>query len=978
MGDVESGTGILIRSSELAATNEQVGFDEAYWVAAEEYRKRATFTVDTLFTQSPSIQASKIRESLTTLLSAEIVAKHMAADDAKWTTHQNQKHQMDFLALNGFDAEAVDGHATNLLEEFIFAQPLVSSEKLAERDKSPTLPEGALSAGILNTIMGHARWSLSEHFSHVRRVHTTAENDFTQRRRADLTRDAELIDDEVIAGKATITKALALVQNGTITVRQAIRRVSRALEPLMFEHLGASSHRLETVVNKPEYVAAAKVLGSRPMSWADRRALLGGKVVNFGPLKLSDNTIKVTAQGKTNTLRATMALYEREIQSTLRLSKEDEAWKSLTQSERTSASLLLLYNKATLSEKTRMLIQDPELVRVMSKLPKAMQAHFRSWGVATLAARAVDYSAATFAQEAAGSAATLAHWIKTKGAQTGNGFKNFFSSPLDSSQPDGPRKPRWGRILLATTVVGGAVFVLWACTGGLDDNSNQPANTPTTPPTPDLTLDLIATLEPALGSQVSQFDTVGCTVKQSIFDSMEDSGASSALDAQFGWMALALNAPDAPTFSTGTDLVCVIGANGQSSDVYIKEQNGNIWLPTIDGLVPGMFTEDGIVIPIDQAENGGQASDVTYPPNGENLLVGAGGSIEQVWEVLRAFAPNDVAAQESLFNLEASRMGLTNYELVPSYLAGKSWIIAVRDTDTGRFYVPALTNADGTHLIISDLSMFPYEATEGDFFDLLPLKNPLSHPNAIQQIVPDRSGIHVIGLFENGELIGYYDGVTDAWKNPGGELLASTVVIATDTPPPTLETVDISKWTGLPESLADFESGHSLAFIFDTLIPGLNATESKFAESVTPVAVEIMYTMVGNEKVPERVLLICNEGSENCIPVATVRVGNQYVLILKIKNADTEGSNGFFPWFIGGQYLSDVPVDKIIKLVLANPTGPRRIEIEIAPTGVNAQRHPIIKRYATDVDFRNAMLKFAEDDVFPSNFRDIIPANSFR
>jgi hypothetical protein len=183
-----------------------------------------------------------------------------------------------------------------------------------------------------------------------------------------------------------------------------------------------------------------------------------------------------------------------------------------------------------------------------------------------------------------------------------------------------------------------------------------------------------------------------------------------------------------------------------------------------------------------------------FPPNADNFLINGGGSTEQAWDTLTALAPNDVAAQRAYFNAEFARMGIpaSRFELVPMYYFShdvNAWVIAALDNDTGRYYIPAERHVDPatgnvTHIIISSLSLFPYEdhMPWDDFFDLIELKNPPQYPAGKQQLVADESGWFVIGLFDGkGKLAGYYDAALDAWKDPEGAFLAN-MVIATPTP----------------------------------------------------------------------------------------------------------------------------------------------------------------------------------------------------
>lgn len=170
-------------------------------------------------------------------------------------------------------------------------------------------------------------------------------------------------------------------------------------------------------------------------------------------------------------------------------------------------------------------------------------------------------------------------------------------------------------------------------------------------------------------------------------------------------------------------------------------------------------------------------------------------------------------------------------------------------------------------------------------------------------------------------------------------------------------------------TLAEFTKIGSVQEIFDSIIPYLAATEPKFEDGVTPVDVQLVKDAQGN---PERVILVCNEGgSVNCVPVASVQVDGKYVLILKIKN--TDGTNGFFPWFIAGYLPPEIKLDKFFSKVVQDPEGARRISIPLSLDPTNLARAPILKELLSNEVYQEKMKQFENTGIYPVDFKEIIP-----
>jgi len=203
---------------------------------------------------------------------------------------------------------------------------------------------------------------------------------------------------------------------------------------------------------------------------------------------------------------------------------------------------------------------------------------------------------------------------------------------------------------------------------------------------------------------------------------------------------------------------------------------------------------------------------------------------------------------------------------------------------------------------------------------------------------------------------------------PGIGIEEPTIVVAPTDEPKAETPVDISKYLGLPGSFAEFQSG-TMSLVFDDLTPQLEATQPLFAEDAPAVWVQkVTDPAHGND----RLVLACNEGEfVNCEPVAFVLVNGNYVVILKIKNDN--GTNGFFPWLIKG---GDITKDDFFNDLIANPTGPRRIIIQIGQSESSAVRNPYQQALINRADFQEAMQRFFDEGNYPKDFHEIIPASS--
>ena len=561
------------------------------------------------------------------------------------------------------------------------------------------------------------------------------------------------------------------------------------------------------------------------------------------------------------------------------------------------------------------------MVQVFYKLPSDMRRALSSWTHAAEAALVVGKGAEAYADAATGTRGKFEKSVMLARRNFGEFITDFFSKPKDSNYPEGPRKPRWGRIFGTASAIGLAIIAACAKAHQTQTQTTSPTTTPEKHPsqTPS-SVDLVATLQNSLVSQLSSHHVAidsGCTIGTDSWSAMQTSGAALTADTQFSWLEAALSATTAPAIPDSARLVCALSNNSQTISVYLEADN-IILIPTAGGLVEGQIV-NGIAIPKPPPTPEVSYS-APYPANADNLLLG-GGSTEQAWDTLIAFAPNDVAAQRAYFSAEFARMGIpaSAFELVPMYNFSpdvNAWVIAAFNKSTGRYYVPAERHVNPntgqvTHFIISSLSLFAYEnhMPSDDFFNLIELKNPKQYPDARQQLVPDRSGWFVIGLFDaNGNLVGYYDAGVDAWKDKHGTLLASTVIAtvtpdktATPIPTPTetsVPTPDKSRYilsasNAMPDSPLQAPEGKKTDYA--AIIAALRREQSLLPADANPIEIG---NIVDHGDGHKAFIIVCNIGNNNnCAPAALIKYkdvfnGKEFtdivVLILEIKTTKTE------------------------------------------------------------------------------------------
>ena len=198
-------------------------------------------------------------------------------------------------------------------------------------------------------------------------------------------------------------------------------------------------------------------------------------------------------------------------------------------------------------------------------------------------------------------------------------------------------------------------------------------------------------------------------------------------------------------------------------------------------------------------------------------------------------------------------------------------------------------------------------------------------------------------------------------------------------PSPTAE-VDVAKYvkyTEKPSGIEGFQEFPSVPEIFTKLYQALDELDRqgklpKLDPNAPPMVAELVKNSSGVEF---KANLVCNkDGSINCITVAYIKVvDDKYVTILKIRNGD--GTDGFFPWWNAG-YWGQKNINRIIDNIISDPTGFRVIEIEMRSGGPNDDNE-VLKKYFEDEDFVNAILEFVDTQIFPKDYRNIVPAGAW-
>jgi hypothetical protein len=163
---------------------------------------------------------------------------------------------------------------------------------------------------------------------------------------------------------------------------------------------------------------------------------------------------------------------------------------------------------------------------------------------------------------------------------------------------------------------------------------------------------------------------------------------------------------------------------------------------------------------------------IPYPTSAEGFILNAGGSDELARQrIIDLGAGEDLKDLESMYTQELQRTGKSpaNYKFETMVWENKGkvyWDSVVKDS-SGHYLGMKLTKGPEAGQVVRAFGLTRYimEYPQGeDFFDFFTLQNPPEFPDAVQQMVWDDSGWHVVGLFTQG-------GTNVGWFNadaPGG------------------------------------------------------------------------------------------------------------------------------------------------------------------------------------------------------------------
>jgi len=170
------------------------------------------------------------------------------------------------------------------------------------------------------------------------------------------------------------------------------------------------------------------------------------------------------------------------------------------------------------------------------------------------------------------------------------------------------------------------------------------------------------------------------------------------------------------------------------------------------------------------------ATGIGYPSGPENFILNAGGSEEADRQIIiDQGAGEDLKALEELLKKELRREGKdpANYKLLPVTKNDGitfNWDVVVVDPQ-GHILEATITSGKEAGLTVRNIGVVNYLYLFGDnedFFDFSYTSRPKGYEDAIEQIVYDKSGWKVKGLFsKEGTFVGWFNadkGETGEWQ----------------------------------------------------------------------------------------------------------------------------------------------------------------------------------------------------------------------
>lgn len=209
-------------------------------------------------------------------------------------------------------------------------------------------------------------------------------------------------------------------------------------------------------------------------------------------------------------------------------------------------------------------------------------------------------------------------------------------------------------------------------------------------------------------------------------------------------------------------------------------------------------------------EHGTSTDNGPYPENADHFILNASNPGSQPEKTIQEIAKIKVEKEQTLINKEMVRNKVNTKNVTFEFFQneGKSWLMIVRDDETGQFLIPVIIkNGNPAIQATLDLTNYLDKGQNDDFFDLISLKNPDHFPAAKQQLIADESGWNVVGGFVDGKLAYYYDALTNEIKLPDGKVVTEMAVDITGAIP-----ADWKNWKG---DVKDFKSYVTIGQISD-------------------------------------------------------------------------------------------------------------------------------------------------------------------
>ncbi len=551
--------------------NEQAhaaGYQEEYLtVATQDLLPSVSLTLNDIFSDTPSAEAHDIRQSITHIVGAELLGQ------AVWGTKDSEELK-DLLRTRGINVDEIDEHATAAVEQMLGIDRLGGAvERLLQNNKDPLEVQGRVSEGVHNALFALVTDNFAANF-----YSAAADSHY------DVLRD--IISD---------------VRQNKLNMQDAMIEAGQVIEGLLFTS-GKEAHAISDAVDSAPSAVALRdnfqlLNGHLRTNSMQFREFIGGATIKWGAAELLAQKYKTVVDGKETTVRSLADTIIGTIDSSLSAEERGE-WQSFSTENKIKAALLVTYNKASMAQKLRMVVEDPAVLHVFKALPDTLRGELKSWEIVGAAVQAMNKAADTYALQMTGASGLVDKGVKMF-QKARSDVHHYYTVPGDENQPNGPdRKPNWKRI--AITV--GGVTVLFTIAGVLlAACGTSPSQQKDKTPVPGAgNVNLVTALQPSLVSELSTMHVAigsGCTIPQAMYNTMLTSGLSTAMHSQLTMLESAVQLQQFNQYNLSSDatVVCVVDTTQNKSAIYV-ESGGTILMPTAAGPTPAAL-ENGFPIP---------------------------------------------------------------------------------------------------------------------------------------------------------------------------------------------------------------------------------------------------------------------------------------------------------------------------------------------------------------------------------------------